>query len=223
MDALRRQRFRGRRPAPNLAPAYPAIPHPSWSEPCGQGYPPNAAQPRLTQGGRSSGAPRRGLTALLSGAARDVTAPAPWDTRRCPHAEDNTSVRRHALLLDVTQAAGEVSRLIHEARDLNLPVEPGVREGCNALVRWAVLSETSFPSQPPTGNRQPPRPRHARAVALVMGRMCSRPVSIPVSDGALSRPRGTRATSPTASGPSGIPRPETPRLRASMQPCRPTG
>jgi hypothetical protein len=53
--------------------------------------------------------------------------------------EDNTSVRRHALLLDVTQAAGEVSCLVHEARDLNLPVEPGVREGRDALVRWAVL------------------------------------------------------------------------------------
>jgi hypothetical protein len=53
--------------------------------------------------------------------------------------EDNTSVRRHALLLDVTQAAGEISRLVHESRDLNLPVEPGVREGRGALVHWAVL------------------------------------------------------------------------------------
>ena len=53
--------------------------------------------------------------------------------------EGNTNARRHALLLDVTQAAGEVSRLVHEARDLNLPVEPGVREGRDALVRWAVL------------------------------------------------------------------------------------
>jgi hypothetical protein len=43
------------------------------------------------------------------------------------------------LLVDVTQAAGEVSRLVHEARDLSLPVEPGVREGRDALVRWAVL------------------------------------------------------------------------------------
>jgi hypothetical protein len=52
--------------------------------------------------------------------------------------EDNTSARRRVLLLDVTQAAAEVSRLVHEARDLNLPVEPGVRDGRNALVRWAV-------------------------------------------------------------------------------------
>jgi len=49
------------------------------------------------------------------------------------------------LLVDVTQAASEVSRLIHEARDLNLPVEPGVRDGRNALVRWAVLLEEVLP------------------------------------------------------------------------------
>jgi hypothetical protein len=59
--------------------------------------------------------------------------------------EDNTSARRRALLLDVTQAAGETSRLVHEARDLQLPVEPGVREGRDALVRWAVLLEEVIP------------------------------------------------------------------------------
>jgi hypothetical protein len=52
---------------------------------------------------------------------------------------------RHALVLDVTQAAAEVSRLIHEARDLNLPVEPGVRDGRDSLVRWAVLLEEVIP------------------------------------------------------------------------------
>jgi hypothetical protein len=52
---------------------------------------------------------------------------------------DDISRRRTLMLLDVTQAATEVSRLVHEARDLNLPVEPGVREGRDALVRWAVL------------------------------------------------------------------------------------
>jgi hypothetical protein len=41
----------------------------------------------------------------------------------------------------VTQAASEVSRLVQEARDLHLPVERGVREGRDALVRWAVLLE----------------------------------------------------------------------------------
>jgi hypothetical protein len=45
----------------------------------------------------------------------------------------------------VTQAASEVSRLIHETRDLNLPVEPGVRDGRNALIRWAVLLEEVLP------------------------------------------------------------------------------
>ena len=53
--------------------------------------------------------------------------------------------RRGRLLLDVTQAAAEVSRLVHEACDLNLPVEPGVRDGRNALVRWAVLLEEVLP------------------------------------------------------------------------------
>jgi hypothetical protein len=43
--------------------------------------------------------------------------------------EDRIPARRAALVLDVTQAASEVSRLIHECRDLHLPVEPGVRDG----------------------------------------------------------------------------------------------
>jgi hypothetical protein len=58
---------------------------------------------------------------------------------------DDIPRRRRALVLDVTQAAAEVSRLIHEARDLNLPVEPGVRDGRNALVRWAVFLEEVLP------------------------------------------------------------------------------
>jgi hypothetical protein len=49
------------------------------------------------------------------------------------------------LLVDITQAASKVSRLIHDARDRNLPVEPGVRDGRNALVRWAVLLEEVLP------------------------------------------------------------------------------
>jgi hypothetical protein len=59
--------------------------------------------------------------------------------------DDRTPARRHALLADVTQAASEVSRLIHECRDLHLPVEPGVRDGRDALVRWAVLLEGVIP------------------------------------------------------------------------------
>jgi hypothetical protein len=60
---------------------------------------------------------------------------------------DDTTRRRHALLADVTQAASEVSRLVHEARDLNLPVEPGVRPGRDALVRWAVLLQEILPPE----------------------------------------------------------------------------
>jgi hypothetical protein len=58
---------------------------------------------------------------------------------------NDTPRRRRVLVLDVTQAAAEVSRLVHEAHDLNLPVEPGVRDGRNALVRWAVLLEEVLP------------------------------------------------------------------------------
>ena len=60
---------------------------------------------------------------------------------------DDISRRRRVLVLDVTQAAAEVSRPVHEARDLNLPVEPGVRDGRDALVRWAVLLEEVIPPE----------------------------------------------------------------------------
>jgi hypothetical protein len=58
---------------------------------------------------------------------------------------DDIPRRRRMLVLDVTQAAGEVSRLVHEAHDLNLPVEPGVRDGRDALVRWAVMLDEVIP------------------------------------------------------------------------------
>jgi hypothetical protein len=59
--------------------------------------------------------------------------------------EENVTRRRHVLLVDVTHAASEVSRLIYEACELHLPVEPGVRDGRDALVRWAVLLEDVIP------------------------------------------------------------------------------
>jgi hypothetical protein len=59
--------------------------------------------------------------------------------------EDRIPARRRTLLVDVTQAASEVSRLVHEAHDLHLPVESGVRDGRDALVRWAVLLEDVIP------------------------------------------------------------------------------
>jgi hypothetical protein len=55
--------------------------------------------------------------------------------------------RRRVLVLDVTTAAGEVPRLVHGAHDLHLPVEPGVRPGRDALVRWAVLLEEVIPPE----------------------------------------------------------------------------
>ena len=62
-----------------------------------------------------------------------------------PDTDDIPRRRRHVLLLDVTQTAAEVSRRIYEARDLNLPVEPGVRDRRNTFVRWAVLLQEVLP------------------------------------------------------------------------------
>jgi hypothetical protein len=61
--------------------------------------------------------------------------------------------RRRVLVLDVTQAAAEVSRLIHSAHDLNLPVEPGVRDGRDAWSAGPSCSRKS--SRSATANRIP--------------------------------------------------------------------
>jgi hypothetical protein len=76
-----------------------------------------------------------------------MSAGRPHGTRGAsPHPDtDDIPRRRRVLVLDVTQAAAEVSRLTREAYDLNLPVEPGVRDGRDALVRWAVLLEEVIP------------------------------------------------------------------------------
>jgi hypothetical protein len=59
--------------------------------------------------------------------------------------------RRHVLLVDVTQAASEVSRLIHEARNLSLPIEPG---SARAATRWSAGRSCSKTSSPkPATNR----------------------------------------------------------------------
>jgi hypothetical protein len=47
--------------------------------------------------------------------------------------------RRRALRDEVTRLAWDLGRAVREARDLNLPVEPGVQQGREALARWAVL------------------------------------------------------------------------------------
>ena len=57
--------------------------------------------------------------------------------------EENVTRRRHVLLVDATQAASDVSRLVYEARDLNLPIEPGVRDGRDALFAGRSYSKSS--------------------------------------------------------------------------------
>ena len=54
-------------------------------------------------------------------------------------------VRRRALRDDVGRLAAEVGRAVGEAETVNLPVEPGVREGRDALARWAALLEDLLP------------------------------------------------------------------------------
>ena len=53
--------------------------------------------------------------------------------------ERDVPARRRALLDDVTRLAWDLGRAVSEARTLNLPVEPGVREHRDALARWALL------------------------------------------------------------------------------------
>lgn len=52
--------------------------------------------------------------------------------------QDPTAARR-LLVAQVGDLATGVGLAIHVARHLNLPVEPGVREGREALVRWSEL------------------------------------------------------------------------------------
>jgi hypothetical protein len=81
---------------------------------------------------------------------------------------DDIPRRRRVLVLDITQAAAKVSDLIHEARAVNLPIEPGVREGRDALVRWAVLLEELLPNRGASRGRMSQRPpREASGAAGV--------------------------------------------------------
>jgi hypothetical protein len=59
--------------------------------------------------------------------------------------ERDVPARRRALVAEVTRLAWALGRAVREARALNLPVEPGVREGREALARWAVLLERVIP------------------------------------------------------------------------------
>ena len=52
---------------------------------------------------------------------------------------------RRLLRAQVADLATGVGLAIRTARRLNVPVEPGVRDGRDALVRWAVLLEDVIP------------------------------------------------------------------------------
>jgi hypothetical protein len=52
---------------------------------------------------------------------------------------------RRLLRAQVADLATGVGLAIRTARGLNLPVEPGVREGREALTRWAALLEDVTP------------------------------------------------------------------------------
>jgi hypothetical protein len=57
---------------------------------------------------------------------------------------DPTAARR-LLSAQVGDLATGVGLAVRTARRLNLPVEPGVREGRDALVRWAQLLQDVTP------------------------------------------------------------------------------
>jgi hypothetical protein len=58
--------------------------------------------------------------------------------------QDPTAARR-LLVAQVSDLATGVGLAIRTATNLNLPVEPGVREGREALVRWAHLLQDVTP------------------------------------------------------------------------------
>ena len=53
--------------------------------------------------------------------------------------KDDPTAARRLLVVQVADLATGVGLAIRTARALNLPVEPGVPEGREALVRWADL------------------------------------------------------------------------------------
>ena len=54
-------------------------------------------------------------------------------------AKDDPTPARRLLRAQVADLATGVGLAVRTARRLNLPVEPGVSEGREALVRWAEL------------------------------------------------------------------------------------
>jgi hypothetical protein len=60
-------------------------------------------------------------------------------------AKHGSTAARRLLRGQVADLATGVGLAIRTARSLNVPVEPGVREGRDALVRCAVLLEEVIP------------------------------------------------------------------------------
>jgi hypothetical protein len=60
-------------------------------------------------------------------------------------ATDDLAAARRLLRAQVADLATGVGLAIRTARRLNLPVEPGVSEGRQALVRWAELLQDLTP------------------------------------------------------------------------------
>jgi hypothetical protein len=60
-------------------------------------------------------------------------------------ADEDLPARRRALRDEVTRLAWNLGRAVREARELNLPVEPGVREAREALARWAAMLQQVIP------------------------------------------------------------------------------
>jgi hypothetical protein len=60
-------------------------------------------------------------------------------------AKDDPTAARRLLRAQVADLASGVGLAIRTARRLNLPVEPGVSEGREALVRWAALLQDLIP------------------------------------------------------------------------------
>jgi hypothetical protein len=60
-------------------------------------------------------------------------------------AKDDPTAARRLLRGQVADLARGVGLAIRTARRLNLPVEPGISEGREALVRWAQLLQDLIP------------------------------------------------------------------------------
>jgi hypothetical protein len=82
------------------------------------------------------------------GAVERAPSP-PAHPRPQPALIDEISLRRRALLAEVTRLASGVGAAIREARAVNLPTVSGISEAREALVAWAHLLEELL--TPPAG------------------------------------------------------------------------